>query len=154
MAEDQISPSLYNEASDLFMEAREHALDQTTRFLAQAHSSFCRALEAGTRFEINRDPTLFSTAKNHIEAATNHYLRAGHRTSSDYATATNRLLDAYMYTYNAQTETDPSKKARFYQLAERLLQDSAGLFFKAKHPEKTMRSERFLRTSRGRSRSL
>jgi len=137
MAEARTSPGLYNNAAELFEQARKHALDQPTSLLAQAHSSFCSALEAGTRFEINRDPTLFSIAKNHIEAATNHYLRAGHQSSSDYATATNRLLDAYMYTYNAQTETDPSKKARFYQLAERLLQDSAGLFLKAKHPEKS-----------------
>ncbi len=144
MAEDQMSPSLYNEASELFMEARKHALDQTTRLLAQAHSSFCRALEAGTKFEINRDPTLFSTAKNHIEAATNYYLRAGHRSSSDYATATNRLLDAFMYTYNAQTETDPNNKARFYKMAERLLQDSADLFLKAKHPEKSEEVRRIL----------
>jgi tetratricopeptide (TPR) repeat protein len=137
MAETQMSSSLFNEAAELFLEARENASDQTTRLLAQAHSSFCRALEAGTEFEVTRDTDLFSEAKRHIEAATSHYLRAGHRSSSDYATATNRLLDGYMYAYNGQTEMDPSRKARFYQMAERLLQDSAGLFLKAKHPEKS-----------------
>jgi len=119
------------------MEAREHALDQTTRLLAQAHSSFCRALEAGTEFEVTRDTVLFSEAKRHIEAATSHYLRAGHKSRSDYARATGRLLDAYLYSYNAQTESDPKKKAQFYQMAERLLQSSAGAYIKAKHPEKS-----------------
>jgi len=137
LAEARTSPEFYSEAAEIFEQARKHALDQSTSLLAQAHSSFCRALEAGTRFEKNRDSTLFSLAKNHIEAATSYYLRAGYRSSSEYATATSRLLDAYMYTYNAQTEIDPDRKVRFFQLAERLLQDSAGLFLKAKHPEKS-----------------
>ena len=137
LAEDQMSSSLYSEAAGLFMEAREHALDQTTRLLAQAHSSFCKALEAGTEFEVSRDTVLFSEAKRHIEAATSHYLRAGHKPRSDYARATGRLLDAYLYTYNAQTEADPKKRSQFYQMAERLLQSSAGAYIKAKHPEKS-----------------
>jgi hypothetical protein len=126
------------------MQAKEHALDQTTSFLAQAHNSFCRALEAGARFEINRDPTLFSTAKNHIEAATRYYLRAGYRIMSDYTRATSRLLDAYLYTYNAQTEADPGKKAQFFQMAERLLQSSVSSYLKAKHPEKSEEVRRIL----------
>ncbi|MCW4026956.1 MAG: tetratricopeptide repeat protein, partial [Candidatus Bathyarchaeota archaeon] len=137
LAEEEMSSSLYSEAAGLFIEAREHALDQTQRLLAQAHSSFCRALEAGTEFEITRDTALFSDAKRHIEAATSHYLRAGHKPRSDYARATGRLLDAYLYTYNAQTEADPKKRAQFYQMAERLLQSSAGAYIKAKHPEKS-----------------
>jgi tetratricopeptide (TPR) repeat protein len=149
LAEAQMSPSLYDEAANLFNEARDNASDQTTRLLSQAHSSFCKALEAGTRFEKNRDTTIFSLAKNHIEAATSYYLRAGYRSSSDYATATNRLLDGYMYSYNAQTEIDPDRKARFYQMAERLLQDSAGLFLKAKHPGKSDEVRTILENIRG-----
>jgi tetratricopeptide (TPR) repeat protein len=143
-AEARASPTLYGEAAVLFMRAKDHALDQTTSFLAQAHSSFCRALEAGARFELNRDPTLFSTAKNHIEAATSYYLRAGYRTASDYARATSRLIDAYMYSYNAQIETDPEKKARFYRLAENLLEASASSYIRARHPEKNEEVQRIL----------
>ncbi|MCW4025849.1 MAG: hypothetical protein NWE76_00005, partial [Candidatus Bathyarchaeota archaeon] len=149
LAEEEMSSSLYSEAATLFNEAREHALDQTTRLLAQAHSSFCKALEAGTRFELTKETEMFSEAKKHIETATSHYLRAGYRSSSDYATATNRLLDGYMYSYNAQTEIDPDRKARFYQMAERLLQDSAGLFLKAKHPEKSDEVRTILENIRG-----
>jgi uncharacterized repeat protein (TIGR01451 family) len=101
-------------------------------------------LEAGTEFEITRETALFSTAKRHIEAATSHYLRAGHRTMSDYARATSRLLDAYLYTYNAQTEAHPGKKAQFYSMAERLLQSSKGSYLKAKHPEKSEEVRRVL----------
>jgi len=63
---------------------------------------------------------------------------------SDYASATSRFLDAYLYTYNAQTETDPKKKAQFYRMAERLLQSSAGSYLKAKHPDKSDEIRRIL----------
>jgi tetratricopeptide (TPR) repeat protein len=144
MAEAHMSPSLYDEAAGLFIEARDNASDQTTRLLAQAHSSFCKALEAGTRFELTRETELFSEAKRHIEASTSYYLRAGQQTMSDYAGATSRFLDAYLYTYNAQTEADPLKKAQFYKMAERLLQSSAGAYLKAKHPEKSDEIRRIL----------
>ena len=143
-AEAQLSPSLYSEAAGLFIEARETATDQITRLLAQAHSSFCKALEAGAKFELTRETELFSEAKRHIEAATSYYLRAGNQTMSDYAAATGRFLDAYLYTYNAQTEADLTKKAQFYQIAERLLQSSAGAYLKAKHPEKSDEIRRIL----------
>ena len=144
MAEARESSTMYGEASELFLVAKDNALDKTTSSLAQGHSSFCKALEAGTEFEITRDTNLFSEAKKHIEAATSHYLRAGHKSRSDYARATGRLLDAYLYTFNAQTETDPSKRAQFYKMAERLLQSSAGAYLKAKHPEKSDEIRRVL----------
>jgi hypothetical protein len=149
MAEARASPRLYGDAAELFEQAREHALDQKTSLLAQANNSFCRALEAGARFEINRDAELFAVAKNHIEAATNYYLRAGLESASEYANATSRLLDAYMYTYRAQTEPDPVGKARFYRMSERLLQSSAGSYLKAKHPEKSEEVRRILGRIKG-----
>ncbi|MCW4027988.1 MAG: hypothetical protein NWE76_10970, partial [Candidatus Bathyarchaeota archaeon] len=144
LAEARTSPEFYNEAAELFEQARNHALDQSTSLLAQAHSSFCKALEAATRFELTRRAESFSEAKRHIEAATSQYLRAGYKTMSDYVGATSRLLDAYQYSYNAQTEVDTKKKAQFYQIAERLLQSSAGAYLKAKHPEKSEEVRRIL----------
>jgi len=101
-------------------------------------------LEASTRFEQTRRAESFSEAKRHIEAATSQYLRAGYQIMSDYAGATSRLLDAYQYSYNAQLESDIKKKAQFYQMAERLLQSSAGAYLKAKHPEKSDEVRRIL----------
>ena len=141
-AEAEASPDLYLEASQLFDEAKENSLDEKARVLALGHSRFCKALEAGTRFEDTRDTTIYLTAKKHIEAATNYYLKAGFKTASEYAKATYRLFDAYMFTYKAQTETAPGKKAQFYQMAEKLLQASAGSYMKAKHPEKSEEVQR------------
>ena len=144
MAEARVSPTLYGEAAEIFKQAKECALDPPTSLLAQANSSFCKALEAGTEFEITRDTTIYSTAKKHMEAAANLYLRAGLKTASEYAKATYRLIDAYMYMYKAQMETDLGKRTRFYQVAEKFLQTSAGSYIKARHPEKSEEVRRIL----------
>ncbi len=144
MAEARASPIMYEEAAELFEQAKEHTLDQPTSLLALAHSSFCKALEAGTEFEITRDMTMYSTTKKHMEAAANYYLKAGFETASEYAKATQRLFDAYVYMDNAKRETDPEKEARYYMMAEKVLQTSAGSYMKAKHPEKTEQVQRLL----------
>jgi len=135
-AEAEASPDLYKEASKLFEEAKDHSLDEKAKMLALGHSSFCKALEAGTRFEAVRDTSLHTLATQHLEGAASYYLRAGFKNASEYAEATQKLLDAYLYMHNAKTEPDPTKKAQFYMMAEKVLQASAGSYLKAKHPEK------------------
>ncbi|MFQ5758586.1 MAG: hypothetical protein ACE5IF_02785, partial [Candidatus Bathyarchaeia archaeon] len=113
-AEAEASPDLYLEASQLFDEVKEHSLSEKARMLALGHSSFCKALEAGTRFEIVRDTSLHTLATQHLEGAASYYLKAGFKNASEYAEATQKLLDAYVYMHNAKIEIDPAKKARFY----------------------------------------
>ena len=144
MAETKASPILYNEAAKLFEQAKEHILDQQTSLLALANSSFCKALEAGTKFETTRDLTTYSTAKKYMEAASNYYLKAGFSTASEYAIATQRLFDGYIYMENANKETDLEKKARHYTIAEKVLQSSVESYLKAKHQEKAKQVRKFL----------
>ena len=144
MAEAKASSTTYGEAAELFEEAKEHTLDQPTSLLALANSCFCKALGAGTEFEITRDVTAYSVAKRHLEAAANYYLKAGFKDASEYARATHRLFDAYIYMDKAEAETEPRKKAQYYQMAEKLLQASAGSYMKAKHPEKSKQVQRLL----------
>ena len=144
MAEAKASSTLYGEAAELFLQAKEHTTDQPTSLLALANSSFCKALQAGTEFETTRDMTAYSTAKNHMETAANYYLKAGQENASEYARATNRLFDAYVYIHKAETETEPTKKTQYYQMAEEILQASAGSYTKAKHPEKSEEVKRLL----------
>jgi len=144
MAEAKASSTMYGEAAELFKQAKEHALDKLTSLLALANSSFCKALEAGTRFEATRDMAKYSMAKKHMEAAANYYLKAGFKNGSDYAKATQRLFDAYIYMDKAETETEPRKKALYYQMAEKLLQVSAGSYMKAKHLAKSEEVRRLL----------
>jgi len=144
MAEAHASSGMYGEAAELFKEAKEHSLDQRTSLLALANSSFCKALEAGTEFEITREQTEYSSAKKHMEAAANHYLKAGFETASEYAKATELLFDAYVYVDNAKMETDPEKKTVYYTMAEKVLRASAEHYVRAKHREKTEQIQQFL----------
>ncbi|MDH5690873.1 MAG: hypothetical protein OEY81_05545, partial [Candidatus Bathyarchaeota archaeon] len=148
LAEEKTSPELYLEASQLFDQAKEHSLNKRTSLLALGNSSFCKALAAGTRFDITLDMAMHSMAKRHMERAATCYLKAGFKSASEYAKATQRLFDAYTYMNNAEKEIDPEKKAKYYQMAEKLLQTSADAYIKAKHSEKSDEVQRILETVR------
>jgi len=135
-AEAEESPSLYIEASLLFEKAKELSPNEKAKTLALGHSRFCRALEAGMNFADTGDTTLHSTAIQHLESAAKYYVKAGFQNASEYAKATELLLDAYLHIDNAKRETDPEKKAKLFVMAEKVLQTSAGCFMKAEHPEK------------------
>jgi len=109
-----------------------------------AHSNFCKALEAGTEFEITRDMKIFSTAKKYIEVAASYYIKSGFQTAAEYAKGTQRLFDAYIFMETAKGEIDPEKKAKYYMMAEKVLQFSVESFTKAKHPEKIEQAQQIL----------
>ena len=144
MAEARSSPILYKEAAELFKLANEHTPSESASLLALAHSSFCKALEVGTKFEITRNATMYTETKKYMDAAANYYLKAGFETASEYAKATKRLFDAYVYMNNAKREIDPEKEAKYYLMAEKVLQNSAESFTKARHAEKTDQVQKLL----------
>ena len=135
-AEAEGSPDLYLEASELFEKAKQLSANERAKMLALGHSRFCRALEAGTKFADTGNAEFHKVAIQQLESAAKHYLTAGFQNASEYAKATELLLDAYMHMDNAKAESDPEKKARLYMMAEKVLQTSAGSFMKAEHPEK------------------
>lgn len=135
-AETETSPTLYLEASQLFEQAKELSPNEKAKMLALGHSWFCRALEAGNKFADTRDPALHSAAVRHLESAANYYLKAGFQKASEYAKATELLLDAYLYMDKAIEELNPEQKAKLYMMAEKVLQSSASSFMKAEHQEK------------------
>ena len=144
MGEAKTSPSMYKEAAELFEQAKEYIPDQQTSLLALANSNFCKALEAGTKYEATREQALYTTAKKFMEAASNSYLKAGFTTASDYAVATQRLFDGYVYMENGNKEADPEKRVRYYAIAEKVLQSSTKLYEKAKHIEKAEQVQQLL----------
>jgi len=144
LAEAKSSPSLYGEAGELFEKAKEQTLNQASGLLALAHSKFCKALEAGTEFEITRDMKILSTAKKYMEIATSYYIKSGFQTAAEYANGTQRLFDAYIFMETAKEEIDPEKKAKYYMMAEKVLQFSVESFVKAKHPEKIEQAQKIL----------
>jgi len=135
-AEAEASPILYMEASQIFEEAKQLSPNEKAKMLALGHSRFCRALEAGTKFADIGDAAQHAIAIQHLESAAKYYVKAGFQNASEYAKATELLLDAYVHMDNAKRESDPEKKTKLYTMAEKVLQTSAGSFMKAEHPEK------------------
>jgi len=135
-AEVEESPDLYLEASQLFEDAKDLSPNEQAKILTLGHSRFCKALEVGTRFVDTRDHALHSVAIQQLESAATYYVKAGFQNASEYAKATEQLFDAFMHVDNAKRELDPEKKAKYYAVAEKILQTSAGSFMKAEHPEK------------------
>ncbi len=137
MAEAKSSPIMYEEAAELFKKANEHAVNESSALLALAHSSFCKALEAGTEFEITRNMDIYKETKKHLDSAANYYLKAGFESFSEYTKATQHLFDAYVYMHKAKLETDLAKEAQFFSIAEAALQISADSYVKSQYQEKT-----------------
>jgi len=148
MAEAKNSPILYEEAAELFKLANQFTPNESASLLALAHSSFCKALKSGTEFEITRNVTMYTETKKHMDAAATYYLKAGFETASEYAKATQRLFDAYVYMNNAKRETDPEKEVKYYLMAEKVLLVSVKSYAKANHFEKTDQIRKLLKKVR------
>ena len=136
LAEAEESPGFYAEASQLFEKAKELSPNEKTKTLALGHSRFCRALEAGMGFSDTGDEKLHETAVSQLESAAKYYVKAGYQSASEYAKATELLLDAYSTINSAKKEVDPERKTKLFAMTEKILQTSAGSFMKAEHPEK------------------
>ncbi len=131
LGEERLDPTLYAEASQLFMKAKESSLKKRTSLLAAGNSYFCKALELGARFKDTRNMKFYFKTKQYMESASDCYTEAGFKKESFWINATQVLFDSYVYMGKAETEVDPEKKLRLYLLAERFLDRSANLFEKA-----------------------
>ncbi len=148
LAEARSSPILYEEAADLFKLANKFSTKESTSLLALGHSNFCKAMEAGAEFEMTRSTTMYEQTTKHMSSAANYYLRAGFESASDFTKATQRLFDAYVFMDTAKREKDPQREAKYYLMAEKVLQISAECFTKAGHIEKNDQVQRLLRKVR------
>jgi KaiC/GvpD/RAD55 family RecA-like ATPase len=148
LAEARASPIMYEEAAELFELAKDNALKESEGLVAMGHSSFCKALEAGTEFEITHSMAMYQKTSRHMETASSYYLQAGFAAPADYAKATQRLLDAYVFMDSAKREREPKKQEKYYSMAEKVLLEAAEAFEKAKYFEKTDYSKKLLRKVR------
>jgi hypothetical protein len=135
-AEVESSPERYEDAAHLFDEAKNLSPGDTAKNLAMGHSRFCKALQAGVKFSDTGDLTQHGIATDNLESAAKYYLKAGLESASEYARASSLLFDAYVHMSKARKEQDQAKKAKFYTLAEKILQASASSYDKADQPGK------------------
>jgi tetratricopeptide (TPR) repeat protein/KaiC/GvpD/RAD55 family RecA-like ATPase len=136
-AEETASAESYLEAAELFEEAKDYCYTSKASLWALGNSNFCRGLAAGANYQTSLDLGEHAKAKSFMKNASTHYKKAGFKAASEYVKATQRLFDAYLFMNQAESEADQEKRAKYYQMAENLLQIAAGSFMKAKQPEKT-----------------
>ena len=148
IAEETNSAESYLDASELFEEAKEYCYTSRASLWALGNSNFCKGLAAGVDYQTNLDLMELNKAKGFIKNAATNYLKAGYKNASEYATATQRLFDAYLFMNQAERESDTEKRVKQYQLAENLLQLAAGSFMKSKQPEKTAQVQQILNNVR------
>lgn len=148
MAEARASPIMYEEAADLFKLAKEHTVKESTSFMALGHSSYCKAREAATEFEITRSMAMYEEATRHMETAAGLYLKAGFETTSNYAKATQRLFDAYAFMESAKRERENEKQMKYYSRAEKVLLNAAKYFEKGNFKDKTVQTRSLLQKVR------
>jgi len=128
LAKEKADPDLYAEASELFTKTQKITTKKRNTLLALGNACFCKALESGTKFKTTPNVDLYTTAKQYMERAAHHYTEAGFESVSKWTKATQRFFDAYFYMCNAESEVDPEKKAKHYQLAEKHLDLAARLY--------------------------
>ncbi len=145
IAEARSNPAMYKEAAELFKQANDHSSKEPAGLIALGHSSFCKAMEAGTEFETTQTMAAYGQATRHMDIAANYYLKAGFEAASDHAKATQRLFDAYVFMESAKRERDPEKQVRFYSRAEKVLGIAAEYFSKAGIRGKANKVQRLLR---------
>jgi len=148
LAEEATSSESYLEAAILFERAKDRCFTKKASLWTLGSSNFCKGLAAGIRYQGSMDLKENALAKRYIKSAASSYLQAGFKNASEYAKAIQRLFDAYVFMNQAESEVDPEKKAKQYQMTENLLQISAGSFMKAKQPEKTAQVKEILTTVR------
>ena len=147
-AEETTSSESYLEAAELFEQAKDHCYTKKASLWALGNSYFCKGLAAQNQFQKTLDRSFHSKANKFVKQAAGYYKEAGYQKASEYARATQRLFDAYLYMNSAEDEVDTEKKTKYYQLAEQLLKIAANAFSKAQQADKTTQVQSILGTVR------
>ncbi len=127
-AETESSVDLFNEAAKLFSKVHESSTKQKSSLISRGNENFCLAMALGLKFRQSLELEDYKRAKSHLVEASNCYSSAGIQEVVGWFTATERVLDAYVYIIKAPLETDPEARAKNYGLAEEILKQSAAIF--------------------------
>jgi KaiC/GvpD/RAD55 family RecA-like ATPase/tetratricopeptide (TPR) repeat protein len=144
VAQETSSAESYLEAVAFFEQAKDFCYTKKASLWVLGNINFCRGLAAGLAYQMNLDLAEHSKAKSYIKTAATNYMQAGFKNASEYAKATQRLFDAYLYINKAESESNQDVRAKQYQIVENLLQLAAGSFMKAKQPKKTTQVQEIL----------
>ena len=127
-AETESSVDLFNEAAKLFSKVHKSSTKQKASLISRGNENFCLAMALGLEFKQSIDLEDYKKAKSHLVEASNCYSSAGIPEAAGWFTATERMLDAYVYIIKAPAEPNAEARAREYGLAEEILKQSAEMF--------------------------
>ena len=144
VAQETSSAESYLGAAAFFEKAKDFCYTKKASLWVLGNINFCKGLAAGLAYQLSLDLDEHSKAKSFIKTAATNYSQAGFGNASEYARATQRLFDAYLYINKAESEANQEIRAKQYQMVENLLQLAAGSFMKAKQPEKTTQVQEIL----------
>ena len=127
-AEMEGSIDLFNEAAILFRKVHESSTKQKASLISRGNENFCLAMAKGLEFKQNMELEHYKKAKSYLVEASNCYSSGGIPEAASWFTATERMLDAYVYIIKAPTEPNAEARAKQYNLAEEILEQSAQIF--------------------------
>ncbi|NHJ31239.1 MAG: carbon-nitrogen hydrolase family protein [Asgard group archaeon] len=140
LAEGYGDPRRFSEAADLFAEASDLFTDKKLKLLASGNSTFCQALEYGSKFdesiEIDLKRNLYPKVKQMLSKAADLYERGGFASAADWAQATSIYFDAAWQLIKADEETDLQEKRKLLGIGTQYLKSAVELFRKTEYKDK------------------
>ncbi|MFX1348452.1 MAG: hypothetical protein ACFE92_07250 [Promethearchaeota archaeon] len=140
LAEKYEDPYRFSEAAGLFAKASDLFTDAKLKLLASGNSTFCQALEYGSKFdesiEMNIKKELYPKVKLTLSKAATLYEKGGFESGADWAQATSIYFDAAWHLIRADEETDLQEKGNFLGIGAKYLKSAVELFGKAGYKDK------------------
>jgi len=140
LAEEYRDPKRFSEAAELFVNASRLFTDNKLKLLASGNSTFCQALEYGSKFDESIDidfkKELYPKVKRMLSKAANSYQNGGFESGADWAQATSIYFDAAWQLIRADEETDLQEKGKLLGIGAKYLRSAVELFGKAGYKDK------------------
>jgi predicted amidohydrolase len=142
LAERSGEPQKFAEAAQLFEESSKLFGESKLKTLSLGNSSFCQALELGSKFdgssETDLKAQLYPKIKIMLRNAASSYKKGGFQNGADWALATSTHFDAAWNLIKADENLDLKEKNKLLRIGARILKSAAELFAKAGYENKEM----------------
>ncbi|MHA2182550.1 MAG: nitrilase-related carbon-nitrogen hydrolase, partial [Promethearchaeota archaeon] len=142
IAEKNGDPKKFAEAAKLFEESSKLFGESKLKKLSLGNSSFCQALELGSKFDGSSETVLkaqlYPKIKIMLRNAASSYKKGGFQNGADWALATSTHFDAAWNLIKADENLDLNEKNKLLRIGAEILKSAAELFAKAGYENKEM----------------
>jgi len=142
LAEMSDDPQKFAKAARLFEESSKLFGENKLKTLSLGNSSFCQALELGSKFdrssETDLKAQLYPKIKIMLRNAASSYKKGGFQNGADWALATSTYFDAAWNLIKADEKLDLKEKNKLLRIGAEILKSASELFAKAGYENKEM----------------